>query len=164
MISHLPEDVLHLHAVNVLTSAKPSCKSWYLQIQDLCQMYHLPHPLIIIGSPPSKFAFKRLVKSHVIDYWERKLREEAAPETSLIFFKPHFMSLHSPHPLWLTAGSNPYEENKTTVQARMLSGRYRTEALCSHWSSNTEGLCLLTSCTHLTTLRTLVTSCWNANH
>ena len=32
-----------------------------------------------------------------------------------------------------------------TVQARFLSGRYRTEALCSHWSSNKEGLCKLST-------------------
>ena len=152
MISRLPNDVLHHHAVNVLTAAKPSSNSWFLQIQDLCLMYHLPHPLIILDSPPKKFAFKRLVKSHVIDYWERKLREEANPKTSLAFFKPQFMSLSSPHPLWLTAGSNPYEVNKATVQARMLSGRYRTEALCSHWTSNTEGGCLLPSCTRTITL------------
>ena len=34
-----------------------------------------------------------------------------------------------------------------TVQAQMLSGRYRTELLCSNWSKNTSGHCLLsTSC------------------
>ena len=32
-----------------------------------------------------------------------------------------------------------------TVQAQMLSGRYRTEALCSHWSKNKKGVCLLSS-------------------
>ena len=30
-----------------------------------------------------------------------------------------------------------------TVQARMLSGRYRTELLCSHWSNNKSGKCLI---------------------
>ena len=72
--------------------------------------------------------------------------------TSLTFFKPQYMSLSSPHPLWLTTGSNPYEVNKATIQARMLSGRYRTEELRSHWSANTEGACLLASCTGLNTL------------
>ena len=30
-----------------------------------------------------------------------------------------------------------------TVQAQMLSGRYRTESLCSHWRSHSTGVCLL---------------------
>ena len=39
-----------------------------------------------------------------------------------------------------------FKRNKAIVQARMLSGRYRTEALCSHWTSNKAGHCLLYSC------------------
>ena len=54
--------------------------------------------------------------------------------SSLIFFSPSFMSITKPHPLWQTAGSSPTKVSMATVQAQMLSGRYRTEALCSHWS------------------------------
>ena len=32
-----------------------------------------------------------------------------------------------------------------TIQAKMMSGRYRTERLCSHWSKNKDGFCLLSS-------------------
>ena len=35
-----------------------------------------------------------------------------------------------------------------TIQARMLSGRYRTERLARYWSSNVQGFCLLPSCRH----------------
>ena len=56
------------------------------------------------------------------------------------------MSLMKPHPLWLTAGSSSYEVIKATIQAKMLSGRYRTEMFCSHWSQNKTGICLLSSC------------------
>ena len=47
----------------------------------------------------------------------------------------------SPHPIYGTAGSNPYEVAKAVVQGRMLSGRYRTELLTRHWSSNQLGFC-----------------------
>ena len=56
------------------------------------------------------------------------------------------MSLTSPHPLWLSASSSSYEVSKATVQAQMLSGRYRTELLCSHWSDNPNGWCLTPEC------------------
>ena len=52
------------------------------------------------------------------------------------------MSLLAPHPLWLTARSSSYEVIKATAQAKMLSERYRTEKLCSHWSNNKPGYCL----------------------
>ena len=51
-----------------------------------------------------------------------------------------------PHPIWLTAGSNPYEISKAIQQARLLSGRYRTEALTKHWSSNKSGYCQSSTC------------------
>ena len=38
---------------------------------------------------------------------------------------------------------------KPCTQARFISGRYRTELLCSHWSSNPGGYCLCRSCVGL---------------
>ena len=53
------------------------------------------------------------------------------------------MSFTTPHPIWSSAGSSPAKVTMASVQARMLSGRYRTEALCSNWKINCTGLCLL---------------------
>ena len=73
-----------------------------------------------------------------MDYWEQVLRLKAASLTSLAYFKPNFMSLVKPHPLWTTAGSSPSKMSMATVQARMVSGRYRSELLCSNWSKNSD--------------------------
>ena len=56
------------------------------------------------------------------------------------------MSLTSTHPIWTTAGSSPYNVAMSTIQAVMVSGRYRTEQLCSNWSSNRSGFCQTPSC------------------
>ena len=106
-------------------------------------MYNLPHPSQLLTNPPVKNSFKTLVRKHVIGYWESLLRKEAEPLTSLAYFKPVYMSISSPHRLWASAGSSPSKIAMATVQAVMLSGRYRTEALCSHWSKNRKGICLL---------------------
>ena len=56
------------------------------------------------------------------------------------------MSLSSPHPIWRAAGS-PFEVSKAVIVARMLSGRYRTDRLARHWTSdNPNGLCRLPGC------------------
>ena len=60
------------------------------------------------------------------------------------------MSLSSPHPLWTTAGPSSSKVAMASVQSQMVSGRYRTEGLCRHWSmKNKEGHCLLSAaCTN----------------
>ena len=56
------------------------------------------------------------------------------------------MNLTKPHPLWTTAGSNPYEIAKAVQQARFFSGRYRSASLTKHWTANRDGLCLAPTC------------------
>ena len=44
-------------------------------------------------------------------------------------------------------GSSPWQTEKATTQARLLSGRYRVEALSGHWVPwNKGGLCTLPDC------------------
>ena len=143
MICRLQENILHKHAINYFSSATINPKSWFAQIRELCLQYFLPHPLQLLSSPQTKLSYKMLVKKHIIDHWEKELRSEAQALPSLNFFKPSFMSLVTPHPLWLTAGSSPTKVAMASVQAQMLSGRYSTEMLCRHWSSNLTGSCLL---------------------
>ena len=132
MITRLPNNILHAHAKNIFTMVTHSCKSWFLRIRDLCLQYDLPHPSLLIASPLPKNIFKRLVKKHIVNYWEQKIRHKAANLPSLQYFNPTFMSLMSPHPIWTTAGSSPTKVAMATQQARLLTLRYCLEALCSH--------------------------------
>ena len=75
--------------------------------------------------------------------FERELRAEAAQLSSLVYFRPQYMSLVKTHPVWSSAGSSPSKVTMATVQAQMLSGRYRTESLCSKWKPECTGVCLL---------------------
>ena len=138
-------NVLAVHARDVLSSAKPSSKSWFLEVQKLCLQYLLPHPITFLDNPPTKSTFKRLVKSAVTDYWEKKLRGQAffLRDKSLRYFNPNFMSLSRTHPIFLTCGSSPYELSKAVIQARALSGRARVESLTKHWDKNNDGICSL---------------------
>ena len=144
MICRLGDNILHGHAVNIFSSATQSPKSWLNKIRELCLQYVLPHPLKLLQEPMKKDAYKNLVKKHVVDYWEHLLRTESEPLTSLAFFNPYYMSLTKTHPIWTTAGSSPAKIAMATTQADMISGRYRSEKLCSNWSfKNQEGFCLL---------------------
>ena len=132
MVTRLQGSLLNQHASNISSSSTISSKSWFHQIRKWCLLYNLPHPQELLSSPLTKHGFKLLVKKKVISYWETILRAEAQPKPSLEFFKPSFMSLTSSHPMFTTAGSSPAKVAMALVQSVMLSGRYRTEGLCSH--------------------------------
>jgi hypothetical protein len=147
MIAQLgPNHILHRLGCQTLSTAKPSSHSWFLQVREICSLYSLPDPVSTLSNPPSKVIFKKKVKSAIVDYWEKKLRYDASQLDSLVFFSPNFHSLTKPHPIWTSAGSNPYEVEKACIQARMMSGRYRTCWLSRHWS-NSDGSCSLPTCT-----------------
>ena len=102
-----------------------------------------------------------MVKSKVIDYWEKVLRAEASLLPSLEYFDPRFHSLTSPHPLLSSPGSNSYEICKSIIQCKMKSGRYKTSLLSRHWSpSNPNGYCSAPSCKDTTeSLEHLIVCC-----
>ena len=143
MICRKPENILHRIAEYILTCLPDSTKSWFIQIKSLCYQYSLPHPLILLADPPSKQVFSKLIRLNIQDFWQSKLRLDARQLPSLKFFKPQFMSLARPHHLWRTCGSNSYELNKATVQAKYLSGRFRTEKLLSHFATGNSQFCQL---------------------
>ena len=51
-------------------------------------------------------------------------------------FKPQFMSLTHPHPIWTSCDANPCEIHKAVTTCNMLSGRYLTDKLQRHWIWN----------------------------
>ena len=143
MITRLPHNILHSIAKYILTTSSDSSKSWFFHIRSLTLQYGLPHPLILLENPPSKFSFKKLVSSKVMEFWERKLRQSSIPLKSLRYFNPYFMSLKTPHPLWTSCGDNPLEISKAIIQAKFLSGRYRTDSLLSHFEESVNPQCAL---------------------
>ena len=148
MISRLgPSNILHRLGITILSNPSfNTSHSWFKDVQHICSQYSLAPPLAFLSNPPTQSSFKSTIKAKVMDYWERKLRAAAAGLKSLSYFKPAFYSLSRPHPVWSTAGNNPYEVEKATIQARLLSGRYRTCWLSRHWSSDPTGSCSLPHC------------------
>ena len=159
MIVHLPGDPLFSRAQYALSAATTTWKSWFTEIRNVSLLYGLPHPRTLLNEPLSKEAYKKLVKSSVVNYWEKKLREEAELLTSLTYFKPAFHSLQSPHPIIWTPRANPYEVSKAVIQLKMLSGRYKVAMLTKHWSPNKDKCCPVPECPQSETLEHLPLHC-----
>ena len=146
MLARQEDKILQTHGKHVLISARSTASSWFQKIRDICLLYQLPHPLSLLDHPLPKKKFNQLVKARVTDHWEVKLRSKPAALTSAPYFKPTFMSLIRPHPIWSSCGPNPFECHKAVITTRMLSGRYLTDKLQRHWTHNKAGSCLLPDC------------------
>ena len=120
--------------------------SWFSSVRQTAAQYSLPDPLQIMVSPPPKLEFKAKVKSAVKGYWHASLVRQAASLPSLCYLRCHFLPLGGgPHPVWWTCGSSASAVRAATVQAKMLSGRYRSCWLRRHWTGES-GACRLPGC------------------
>ena len=159
------DNILARHALNVLSSGHSSSKSWFWRLRDLCLQYGLPHPVSWLTSQPTKQQVKTMAKAAVLQVWLAKLRSKAATLPSLKYLRSDFLGLVRCHPIFTTCGSSPWEVEKATTQARLLSGRYRVEALSGHWTPwNKAGLCSLPGCwntehSHRGTIESMLLSC-----
>ena len=92
----------------------------------------------------SKYPYKKLVKSQILDFWEEDHRKDSTRLTSMSFFKLNFYLLSSPHPIFHHTGSFPHHVSMVTLQAWMISGRYSSDYLCRHRTlDNKHGHCTL---------------------
>ena len=141
------DNILAKHATHVFSTGSASSKSWFWKVRGLCMQYDLPHPASWLSIQPSKQQVKSVTKAAVLKYWLDKIRLDAANLPSLKYLKTGFLGLTRCHPLFLTCGSSPWEVEKATTQARLLSGRYRLEELTCHWVPwNRGGMCSLPDC------------------
>ena len=141
------DNLLANHATNIFSSSVSSPKSWFWKLRNLCLQYGLPHPTDWLSSQPTKLQVKSKARSAVLEFWLDKLRDKADSLSSLQYLKSRFLGLTRCHPIFRTCGSSPWEVEKATTQARLLSGRYRVEALSGHWVPwNRGGLCTLPGC------------------
>ena len=103
-----------------------------------------------MNNPMNKLQFKKIVKLKVCEYWQSQFAAECADLSSLCYFNPRRASVLTSHSIWKYAGGSPYEVNKSIVAAKMLSGRYRTEALSRHWfGNNSGGFCIMSTCNNV---------------
>ena len=74
MISRLPGNILNTLARHFLLSPpSKTSMTWFCKITELCYQYNLPHPLTIMEQPPSKEAFKQLIKTNKLSQTQKEL-------------------------------------------------------------------------------------------
>ena len=106
-----------------------------------------------------------MTRAAVLQHTLDKMRSKADTLPSLQYLRTRFLGLTKCHPLFRSCRSSPWELEKATTQARILSGRFRVEALTGHWVPwNREGMCSLPECwrtdqSHKGTVECFLLSC-----
>ena len=141
------DNILAARARAIYSSASPSTKSWFWKVRELCLQYNLPHPIEWLSGRPNKSQVKSMTRAAVLQHTLDKMRSKADTLPSLQYLRTRFLGLTKCHPLFRSCRSSPWELEKATTQARILSGRFRVEALTGHWVPwNREGMCSLPEC------------------
>ena len=146
MVCRLPPDHT-LHRLLFFLLEENVQHSWVSSVRDLCQMYSLPEPLMLLTSPPTKFHFKSQVKSAICAYWHSRLCNEAKTKSSLKYLRCEFIPLgKSPHPVWTSCKSgSPSNVRAATIVAKVLCGTYRSDYRLSKFSGESPA-CSLPNC------------------
>ena len=116
-----PSSIIHRHAISTLTHNKPSSRSWLLIVRDLCRKYLLQDPLITVTNPPTKSSFKKnWQKPRLFISW---IPNYAWILPVLCIFWTQIYSLTKHHPIWTSAGNDPYEVEKACCFCSLPSCR-----------------------------------------
>ena len=140
-----PENIIF--KVAQFSLENPYTGSYFLMLRKLSLKYSLPDPVAFLLNPPSKAYWKGLVRSKVADFWHTKLCKIAESKSSLKYLKCEFLELgKSPHPLWESCQGSHFAIKIACVQAKMLSGNYRSDAVLSKFSKTDNPSCKLPGC------------------
>ena len=124
MIARLgPSNILFQQPMFSLTNDITS--SWFHDTRLLTLLYPLPDHFILLNDPPSQISWKETVKCHVTSFWHQKYcLEDSHSLTGKL------------HPLWSSCKSSATAVGASTIQWRILSGRYVTNLLRSRWDEH----------------------------
>jgi hypothetical protein len=141
-ICRLPKN----HAIYRLARRQLSVKnkySWFTFIATLGIKYDIDIYRQLL-SPWRKAAWKRIVRDSVRSHWYINLTCDASKKSSLGWLMlPEWPGLN-PHPLWTSSMKNPSLLEPSSVRARMLTGRFRTQkTLAKFYPERYDGVCLL---------------------
>ena len=137
----------YLFAIGVFSIHNQITSSWFWRLQELAVKYDLPSPLNILLSPKSKFTFKKLVKTKVVYFWRNFYIQSMKVKSSLHFLRSEFLPFGSgPHSVWLSCEGSETAIHAATIQAKILTGKYRDDKLLSKFSEGLSGSCTLPGC------------------
>ena len=97
--------------------------SWVTQVRELLHLYKLPSAYDLMEAIPTKYRWKKMVKSNINAHWLKTLKEEADCKKTLCYINQNSCKIGQVHPIW-QCGPDPIQTTMATTKARLLVQRY----------------------------------------
>jgi hypothetical protein len=120
---------------------KENSKSWVPHMKNILRKYSLPCIPDLLEQLPSKTAWKRLVKSAIIEEAEKELEFEAKMKSSIKYLNPIF-KFNKCHNV-VNHIRNPREVTRATVKTQMITGTYMLQTSRYKYNQTDSDTCLL---------------------
>jgi hypothetical protein len=139
----------HTIAVRQLTIKDRTSNSWFVYVNEVLAMYSLPSAHNILAEPPPKQAWKRTVKTTILQFWQEKYHKEAAHLSSIRYMSGDTLCFSKPALVWSSTIESPRECAKARSKAKLLCGCLKLQGMESRWKvkgqKNKSPICLLCS-------------------
>ncbi len=121
-------------------------KSWFVGVSKTLNKYDLPSAHDLLYDPPSKSEWKHKAKTAVHNFWNNKLRQDAASKSSLKYLNTNSCKIGSIHPIWDTVELNQRDVYRATIKVKLLTGTYNLQGNRARFNQfDIDPTCLLCS-------------------
>ena len=98
--------------------------SYFSRVQEILDIYQLPHIRDPRVSHMTKEQWKKQVKNAVNEYWTEHLQSEAKEKSTLIYLNIDSLKIGSTHTVWSSLESTVTEVRMGITKCRLLTGTY----------------------------------------
>ena len=128
-------------------------------LASIANMYNIEDPLISLNKkPPTKATYKENIKTKILAYHEKELRNKSSNKESMRYFNVSLLSLSGrPHPA-ISNVTTTHEVRKMRPHIKILTGNYFTLEQKSIQSGGSP-LCLLCDLSESESIEHLISRC-----
>ena len=142
-IARLPlQHNLRQLALRQLACKDPKSRSWFCQAVRIGSRYGVCIPSLF-RNPWPKLAWKKHVQLLVKELWSNEISTSARTKSTLNMLLWEEDWAGKTHPIWRTCRGKPFQVQAATVRAKMLVGRYATQALQAVYKPGSPTTCPL---------------------
>ena len=127
-----PDTKIHQVVKYLLATSDDNSRTWSIHLRHLAKMYDLPDPLALLHQEPwKKEKWKEYVKTKIVTFHERHLRESAASNSKMAWFNVSVSGLTGRHHPVLNGSVTVQQVKKMRPVVKMLAGDYYSYSIKS---------------------------------
>ena len=125
MVGSLERDIIERQ----LALKNLDSNSWTAMVRKTLNKYDLPTAYDVLKYPRPKEVWKKTITPAVVQFWEKKLKEEAQQKSTLQYLYLPNCSIGTPHPIYRLLPTDPIHTIMATSVSKLIVQRYPLSGL-----------------------------------